>query len=282
MKLIDAFDEVAIERDCWKGKKAWNPPFSYNREHCLRLLGPDKDVRTINKQDLLGMRRVLMSEPGIKGNNRSAGGINRIMSILNTVLSDLVEIEYLDHYPKIKPLKENNTRTVFFTKSQVQRMIDMSRKVDDNQELAEAILFGVFTGCRQGELLDLAVSEIDLESRLLTFLDTKNGEDHVIDIHSELLPVLEWRVQLKQPHEKVFDFRNDDDLRSQFYKVRDKCGIDDEHVWHSLRHTTATWLNERGVPIQTIAHVLNHKRLETTARYTKVTNKARKTAIESL
>jgi integrase len=228
------------------------------------------------------MRRTLLSEPGNKGGTRSAGGVNRIMSILNTVLSDLVEAEYLDGYPKIKPLKENNTRTVFFTKSQVQRMIDMARKVEDNQELAEAIQFGVFTGCRQGELLELAVSEVDLESRLLTFLDTKNGEHHVIDIHPELLPVLEWRVQLKEPHHKVFDFRNDDDLRNQFYKVRDLCGIDDEHVWHSLRHTTATWLAERGVPIQTIAHVLNHKRLETTERYTKVTNKARKTAIELL
>ena len=80
----------------------------------------------------------------------------------------------------------------------------------------------------------------------------------------------------------VFHFKNKDELYSAFKKVRKVVGLPDELVWHSLRHTTGTWLAEQGVPIQTIAKVLNHKNISTSERYTKVTDKARKSAINSL
>ena len=281
MKLIDALDMVARYRPAWKGKVGWKPPFTYNRDHLLRLLGADKDVRRITKRDLLEMRHTLLEEPGQRG-KRSEGGVNRIMSMCNTLLSDLVELEILDGFPKIKPLKENNTRTTFFTEGQINRMVKLAKEFFNNDELGEAILFAVYTGCRQGELLRLRVEDVDLDNRLLTFRDTKNGDDHVIDIHSGLDAVLQWRLALKKKEDKLFDFINDDQLRDQFYKVRDMAGIDDDHVWHSLRHTTATWLVDRDVPIQVIAEVLNHKTLQTTERYAKVSNKARKSAINKL
>lgn len=282
MKLIDAFEEVAdLARPAWKAKSGWNPPFCYNRAHILRLLGPNTEVDTIKKRELLAMRKTLMEEPGQKG-KRTAGGVNRIMSMINTLLKELTELEVIDSYPKIKPLKEPKGRTTFFTKRQVEKMIRVAREVYDNEDLADAILFGAYTGCRQGELLELKVEDIDMENMLLTFRDTKNGDDHVIDIHPDLVPVIKGRMALARPDCYLFDFDSDDQLRRDFYKCRDYIGVDSDHVWHSLRHTTATWLVERGVPIQTIAEVLNHKNLSTTQRYAKVSNTARKSAIDLL
>ena len=283
MKLIEAFDEVAnLARPAWKAKAGWNPPFIYNRAHCLRLIGADTDVSKISKRDLLQMRKTLMEEPGQKGGNRTPGGINRIMSMMNTLLKELSELEVIDGYPKIKPLKENNQRMTFFTKNQILQMVRVAREVFHNDDLGDAIMFGVFTGCRQGELLRLKVEDIDLPNMMITFRDTKNGDDHVIDIHPELLPVIKSRTALAQPGCHLFDFDSGDQLRNMFYKVRDLVGIDEDHCWHSLRHTTATWLVEQGVPIQTIAAVLNHKVLSTTQRYAKVSNTARKSAIDLL
>ena len=193
MQLIDAFDRVARYRPTWMNSEGWREPFVYNRAHCLRLLGDDTDVRNLTKSDLFEMRYNLLDEPGQKG-TRSHGGVNRIMSMLQTLLNDLVEMEYLDKAPRIRPLKENNTRRTFYTRQQIERMVKVAREDFRNNDIAEAILFAVFTGCRQGEQLDLRVSDVDLTSKLLTFRDTKNSDDHIIDIHPKLEEMWPGRI----------------------------------------------------------------------------------------
>ena len=283
MKLIDAFDRVARVREAWKGKKAWNPPFCYNRDHILRLLGPDKDVDEIRKSDLVEMRLTLLDEPGQKpGETRTNGGVNRIMSMMNTLLKELVELDVLEKVPKIKALKEKNHRLCFYSGDQVEKMINVAQEVFDDEDLSHAIMFAIYTGCRQGEMLRLRVKDLDFGSDKLTFISTKNGDDHTIDIHPSLRSVLKERTRLIGDDCYVFDFENADIMRRRFYKVRDYLGISEDYVWHTLRHSTATWLVEAGIPIQTIADVLNHKVLQTTQRYAKVSNTARKSAIATL
>jgi integrase len=283
MNLREAFNFVAtIKGDVWRTPKgSWKAPFCYNREHALRLLGPTTPVKRITKVRLASMRAQLMQEPGRKG-TRKPGGVNRIMSMVNTVLNELVDADVLDKAPRLKPLEENNEKEEYYTREQIWQMVKVSKEEFDNYELADAILFGVYTGCRQGELLSLTVGAVSLTKDTIRFLDTKNGTNHTIDIHPELRKMLEVRCEGEEPGEKVFQFRNKDDLYSGFKKARNLCGIPDAYVWHTLRHTTGTWLAENNVPIQTIAKVLNHKNVKTTERYVKVTDKARKSAINTL
>ena len=276
MNLREAFDFVAAQREPWKDGKNWAKPFCYNREHILRLMGADKNVKKITKADLAAMRAKLVSE------GRAPGGTNRIMSMLNTLLKDLVENEIIDKQPRLKPLKENNERKTFFTRQNIDQMVKVSKEVYGNNELADAITFAVFTGCRQAELLKLTVGDVQLEKDLIIFRDTKNGEDHILDIHPDMKEMLSMRCANESPSEKVFQFSNKDELWSAFKKVRRLCDIGTDHVWHTLRHTTGTWLAEKGVPIQTIAKVLNHKQISTSQRYVKVTDKARSEAINCL
>ena len=239
-------------------------------------MGADKNVKKITKADLAALRTTLQRE------GRSNGGINRIMSVINTVLRELVDNEIIDKQPKLKALPENNQRKEFYTPQNIADMVKVSREVFYNHELADAILFGVYTGCRQANLLNLKVQDVDFHNSLITFRDTKHGEDHIIDIHPELVELLKVRCANEPGSAKVFHFTNKDELWNAFKKVRNLVGLSDKYVWHSLRHTTGTWLAERGVPIQTIAKVLGHKTLEMSQRYTKITDKARQSAINSL
>ena len=277
MNLKEAIDYTATVREKWTtGKGSWNPPFCYNREHLLRIFGATKSVRRITKADLAKGRAKLVAE------GRSPGGVNRIMSMMNTVLAELLEAEIIDKAPKLKPLEENNERKEYYTRKKFDEMVFAAVDVFDNQELADALVFAVFTGCRQGELLELEVRDVALDKNLLTFRDTKNGDDHVLDIHPHMVEMLRKRTENFDGYEKVFHFRNKDELWNDFKKVRDYVGLDKKYVWHTLRHTCGTWLAERGVPIQSIAKVLNHKSISTSERYTKITDKARQSAINSL
>lgn len=283
MKLSEAFDFVAGMRPAWKDGNTWKPPFCYNRAHILRLLGPNKDVRKITKADMATMRNTLLNEtPENAKGRRTPGGVNRIVSMLGTLLKELEENEIISKAPKLKGLPENNTKTAYYKREDVERMAQLAIELWDDHLLSTAILFGAFTGCRQSELLRLEAGDVDLYTDRVTLRDTKNGTDHVIDLHPALRSLVAPLVKGKDPNHRVFPFNNADELRNRFYKVRDLLNLSPDHNWHTLRHSTGTWLADKGVPIQTIAAVLNHKTIQTTARYVKATDQARKAAINAL
>lgn len=49
-------------------------------------------------------------------------------------------------------------------------------------------------------------------------------------------------------------------------KLGNRTGISNVHP-HRFRRTLATNLNNRGMPIQEVAHILGHEKLDTTMRY---------------
>ena len=282
MNLIEAFDFSAAFHPTWKdGGTGWTETARINRGHCLRLLGANTNVNKINKVKLAAFRAQLMTEPGQKG-RRNPATVNRIMSLLNSVLKDLAENEIIVKQPKLKPLKENGAREDYFSKEQIEQMLFSAVDIFEDLEIRDAIKMAVYTGCRQGELLKLEVGDVNLTRKMVTFRDTKNGTTHTLDIHPELEEMLSLRCGNEPSDAPVFHFNNKDNLYYRFCKVRDYLGFSKGLVWHSLRHTTGTWLSENGMDVLTIARVLNHKNTSTTARYVKLTDKARKTAINSL
>ncbi len=277
MRLIDAFDLAATTRPTWKTLKGtWTHPIKVQRDHVLRLLGPNKNVAKISKGDLAAMRTKLLME------KKAPGTINRVMATLNTLFRELVEHEVLDKYPKMKKLEEKNARKEYFSQEDVDKMIHACHDIFLYHDLADAMILALYTGSRQAHLLTLEVRDVDLDRETILFRDPKCGEDYTLDIHPKLRGILEVRCEGEDPNAKLFNFKNKDELYYQFLKVRDYCGLNKKLVWHSFRHTCGTWLAERGVPVQNIAKVLNHKTLEMSMRYAKLTDKARKSAIESL
>ena len=92
-----------------------NKAFCFNRAHALRIIGATTNVKSINKVKLAALRAQLMQERGQKG-KRTPGGVNRIVSMLNSVLKDLAENDIIIKQPRLKPLKENGEREEYFTK----------------------------------------------------------------------------------------------------------------------------------------------------------------------
>ena len=65
-----------------------------------------------------------------------------------------------------------------------------------------------------------------------------------------------------------------DRLLRAFKKVNRLIPKEDSYVFHTLRHSYATWLAEAGVPIRNIMALCGHKRIDTTLRYAKATDAA--------
>lgn len=277
MKLIDAIDLAATTRPAWTTDRGvWINPHDSLRDHLLRLFGANKNIKKITKGDLAAARTQLLME------KKAPATVNRIMSMMNTVFSEMVDHEVIDKYPKLKHLQENNQRKGFFSQENIDQMVFAAKDIFQYHELADAILFSLYTGCRRGNMLKLEVRDVDLINDTILFRDPKAGEDYSVDIHPKLREILAVRCEGERSTAKVFDFKNGDEVLRQFKKVRNYLELDKKLVYHSLRHTCGTWLAERGVPVQNIAKVLGHKTLEMSMRYTHLSDKARKSAIDSL
>ena len=265
-----------------------------NTNHVIRILGAETDVETIRPLSFAKLSQALLDETIRGGKKRSNGGVNRILAALSTVLNELYKNEMVSRKPAYKRLPEKKGRAGYYSEEEMEAIMAAALELpDDGQLLYDSILFAFHTGNRQGELIkirwigeDINGDEhecIKFDNQTCLFLDTKNGEDHCIKLHENLIPMLERRYQERlDDREQVFPWLNRGALLRRFKRAKRAAGIDDKRCWHHIRHTTGTLLTAKGVPLRTVMGVLNHKNITTTLRYAKNTDQAVANAIDLL
>lgn len=224
----------------------------------------------------------------LEENGMSNATINRCISAISTVLNHCSCDDLCGPPPKFKRRKETEGRILFFTKEDVNQMCHASVDVFNRMDLAEIIQVAAFTGMRQGELLKLKARDIDLSLNTIHVggrpdVVTKAGNYRSIPIHERIASLLQQRLEDVSPNVRAFDdWTTKDQLLRAFNKLRRYVGLPEGYCFHSLRHSFATWHAEAGTPMRTLMMLMGHKRIETTLRYAKVTNKASIEAMQAI
>ena len=215
--------------------------------------------------------------------------INRILSAGSTVISTLVEDELIDFsLPRIVKLKEADSRRLYYTMEQVEKLVYVAVDLFERKDLADVIITAAYTGARQAELLKLAVKDVDWAENVIYIggrkgFVTKGKNCRKVPIEERIAEVIRARYEGNPPEHRLFgsDWTNKDQLGRIFNKVRDACGFEREHCFHSLRHSCATWLAECTSP-KHIQSILGHKDMKTTMNYVKATDKGIHNAMKAL
>ncbi len=141
-----------------------------------------------------------------------------------------------------------------------------------------ATLYGC--GLRRAEGLAVATEDIDRGRALLHVRDGKGGSDRFVPIPSRLQAILDAHVCGQRigagplfvsrllPGRTV----SPDTLGRALAAAAVEAGVRKRVTPHSLRHAYATHLLERGVSLRLIQQFLGHRRIETTTRYTHLTD----------
>ena len=69
-------------------------------------------------------------------------------------------------------------------------------------------------------------------------------------------------------------------ISKQFKKSVIKSGIDSKFHFHCIRHTTASWLVQKGAPLYSVSKLLGHKDIKTTQIYASLSNKELERIVE--
>ena len=216
--------------------------------------------------------------------------VNNHLGILNKLLSTAYEWrQYEKAPPKIKLLKCLPPRTDYLSTEECHLLLSHSQGV-----VYEMILAALRTGMRQGELKGLQWSSIEWDNRNVVVRHSKddyrevlgtpksNRERHV-PLDRELYETL---LKRKCSTEYVFlDARGKpfthDRMTLEIARVCKAAGLR-KIGWHTLRHTFATQLATKGVPLTTIQALLGHSSISITMRYAHVAPSTLRSAVDLL
>ena len=121
-------------------------------------------------------------------------------------------------------------------------------------------LFCALTGCRKSEAQGLKKSDLDWQTKTITFRNTKNHSDHRLPMTNMAMEIL-GRRSAESPIDYVFGSKHEAAVPSNFRTsiARIEHLTDLKFTIHDLRRLAATSMERLGIPGYTIKSILNHK-----------------------
>jgi site-specific recombinase XerD len=191
---------------------------------------------------------------------------------LNSLLNKAIAEGYILQNPcrNIKRFRLPQKQPLFFSELEFDLLISKVKEID----FKDLIIFASQTGLRQMELLTLEWNQINFKDRYL-ILDnrnylTKSKKIRTIPLSMKALQIL-TNKQLKKNCELVFTYHNKQitqtTISHRFKDYINEAKINPELNFHSLRHTFASWLVQRGVSIYEVSKLLGHSSVNVTQIY---------------
>ena len=221
------------------------------------------DIKNMKPMDLLDFKECLLMQ------NKSERTVNAIISCLKGYFDYLVLYEVVKTNPVTNLLRIQvpHYKQDRLTDTQLVHFYAYIDSLRPNVRAAFYLMLG--SGARVSEVANLTREQFKIEKNQL-FIDIKNakwGSDRCIPvIDSKAVEVLcDYLSSLDISNLPAFRVSKRT-LQTYATKFSEKYGI--PFSCHVLRHTFATLLMERDVPIEKIQFLLGHKSLSMTRHYT--------------
>jgi len=194
---------------------------------------------------------------------------NLAISSLKFFFRNVVEKDICD---EIKRPKRERTLPNVLSKEEIKRIIESANNI--KHRLVLECLYGM--GLRVSEVVNLRVSDLDFGRDMVKISSAKGNRDRYVMLPKELKSKLRTYIELEKPREYLFTGRGSKYAIKSIQKIFEysakKAGIKKRVSCHTMRHSFATHLLEKGVDIRYIQSLLGHSRLQTTQVYTYVAN----------
>ncbi len=160
--------------------------------------------------------------------------------------------------------------------SELRRMLKAC-DAHSNPMLGWVVRIALYTAMRQGEILSLALDQVDLQRRIVCLSDTKNGSARTVPLSRRAVTVFREALgNPVRPSDTDLIFYGEagrDGIRRpyQMHKVwadaLKRAGISNLR-FHDLRHEAVSRLVEKGLTDQEVAAISGHKSMQMLRRYT--------------
>ncbi|KKW22675.1 MAG: Site-specific recombinase, phage integrase family protein [Candidatus Kaiserbacteria bacterium GW2011_GWA2_52_12] len=216
--------------------------------------------------------------------------VKNYLTVLNKCLGTAYEWLQLDGTPpKIKWPKCNPARTDFLSPDECELLLKHSEGV-----VREMILIALRTGMRQGEIKGLQWNSISWENRSVAvrhsrddrmkmLVSPKSNRERHVPLDADVYEILYARKNntgyvFLDTDKEPFDYHR---MERRLTKACNDAGIR-KVGWHILRHTFASHLAMKGVPMTAVQQLMGHSNITTTMRYSHLAPSTLRAAIDML
>jgi integrase len=244
----------------------------------------EKYLNEINVRDIEKLKGRLLAK-GLKPKT-----VNNALATLGKLLRYAEEIEIIGKVPRIRLLKTPPPEFDFLSFEEAEKLLAAATY---NPEWHAMIFFALRTGVRYGELCELRWSDVDLNAGRVVIRRSfcrghvttpKGGRQREIPLSPQTADLLHKQRHLKG--ELVF-CKDDGGYhihRRADVAIKRCCRYAKLRSigWHVLRHSFASHLVMRGVPLKSIQELLGHSTMEMTMRYAHLSPEVNRDAVATL
>lgn len=231
-----------------------------------------KHIKDITTEDV---RLYLMK---IKMNGCSSAYQNNIRLDLSSFFSFLHEEGLIETNPlsRIKKIRQETLIKEPLSESDV----EMLRQCASNKREKAIIDFLISTGCRVSEMVSVNRNEIDWNNSQI-MIKGKGSKFRIVYLNARASVSLQSYLDSRDDSADALfvsqckytkgGVKNPvrltgDRIRNILHHIGDKAGVENVHP-HRFRRTAATLALRRGMPIEQVAKILGHAKLDTTTIY---------------
>lgn len=216
--------------------------------------------------------------------------INTKRGYLKVVLDSMIDDGHIKEIRLPKRHRVKKQKVEYLTKDMETELLDYiltnehryraSSLYNEAKNIIECL---IDLGCRVNELLNLEKRFIDFENNQINFNERKNDNAVAVPMTYRVKDILTYHSYDLKDFDKVFSL-DYTELNTIWQKARKDLGYEKKKFYtlHLCRHTCASRLVQRGVPLLLVKDWLGHEDIQTTMIYAHLAPKALHSVVEVL
>ena len=223
--------------------------------------------------------------------------VNGIIQLVTAIYNHAIkekDMQIVNPCTGVKRIEVDDERERYLSPDEVRRLLD---SVKDDEQLNLFTRLALSTGARVATIMHIQKKHVSLDSDTLILQDLKKrkrGSTYTGFIDDDLKALLiDYLPQLtpnsyligkggEPKHPRTVQRKLKKILDRLFNEGLDRRDTKNRVVVHTLRHTFASNLVKKGVPLYTVQRLLNHADIQQTQRYAKGAEEAGLDAVKNL
>lgn len=176
---------------------------------------------------------------------------------------------FLNHHFHLEPVDRG-----FLTDEEIQRIMQNDFEIPRLEMVRDVFIFSCFCGLAYIDVVHLTQENIiTLDNRPWIII---NRQKTNVQSNIPLLEIPQMildKYKGKTKDNRLLPVLSNQKINAYLKEIADLCGIKKRLSYHLARHTFATMLLSKGVPIESVSKMLGHTNIKTTQIYARITNK---------